>query len=125
MTTYSPNAVTIFDVSDHSPLSLAKVATEVYGRDYKPDYGIYEVNNDSIYEFRFNNEDDVKRGLDSTWNQSTIAKWLAVDDTPPEDVTSYFQKPSFNATPDPSEVIADLISKGHLPYGIYQIHVSY
>jgi len=115
-TTYSPELVPRFEVSDFRDVSLNKVASEVYGRAYTDMHSIDGGPNDTTYEWSFLTLEEAK--LDD-WEKESIDKWLASS----TEYVAYTHYP--DAGPDPRIILADLITKGHLPCGAYTFFISW
>lgn len=116
--------------SHHKEKSLDHLATQVYGRKYSAIQALDVKANDvwEVYDCR--TQDDCEEYI---WDHyKPLDRWLNMklgdDISQPwdngEDIAKYEFQIEREA-PDPGYVIADLILKGHLPFGKYLCQVSW
>ena len=114
----TPETVTLFDVSDNwgdDEVSLNRIASEFYGREYKDMYGFNgQAGNDTSHIFSFLTTEYVRIELMEISEVSTFQEWLDAG----IDVALSF-------SPQPSIVLAHLIDDGVLPLGKYLLRLSW
>jgi hypothetical protein len=109
---------------------ISSIATEVYGRAYNG-IGSGDESNDTYQTYDFSTEDNC---LDYRWDdgdENPLKSWLAlkvgdeVHDTWGSKRVIRYEDDIERHGPNPSWVLADLILKGHLPYGQYLVATSW
>lgn len=137
---FEPPSETVYlmEMMDHmGPDSLDAIATRVYGRTYVGQQTGEMIGNDTYVRYVMS-EDQVSYlnslmtkepkstyiGYDYAKREGIYAEgvnafeyWLALPLGDHDDIDAV------RAAPEPSFVLADLISKGELPYGTYLMHV--
>lgn len=104
--------------------SLDAIATRFYGREYvgqqtgdmlpNDSHVVYKMNRENVKQLMYNLEEEREyNGIDS------LAKWLSAPAT--EDRREKLD--ILRAAPEPDYILADLITKGELPYGTYVLSV--
>lgn len=110
--------------------SLDHIATEFYGKPYKGFAAMERASNDTYQVYDLSTEDNC---LDYTEDHyKPIDRWLALNigddvsfewDNGPK--IANYQSDIDEQAPDPGCALADMILKGHLPYGKYLVAVSW
>lgn len=104
--------------------SLDAFASRFYGREYQgqqtgdmlpnDSHVVYEMSKENVEQLMYNLEEEREyNGIDS------LAKWLSAPAT--EDRGEKLD--ILRAAPEPDYILADLITKGELPYGTYVLSV--
>lgn len=121
---YPVKTTTFFDLSANQCvgdcLSLDAIVEKVYGRPYRT-VSAAQCGNDTTLHFDYDKEtvDDYLEDIREC-DGDPIGDWLALDPKSFEQPYIYHRK-----APAPDVMVADLINKGHLPYGNYQIYISW
>ncbi len=114
----------------HGEKSLGHIATEIYGRKYNALQALERASNDTYERYDMS----TKGGCEEfVWDHyKPLDRWLNMKIG--DDISHPWQDREEIAThdfeiereaPDPAYVIADLILKGHLPYGKYLCEVMW
>lgn len=116
--------------SHHKEKSLSHIATEFYGKRYNALRALDRANNDTYEVYDLSTKDNCEEFI---WEHyKPLDRWLKLNIG--DDVSQSWERGPKIATydfdiddqaPDPSYVIADMILKGHLPYGQYLCEVSW
>ena len=116
--------------SHHGEESLSHIATEIYGKKYNALQALDRASNDTYQQYDMSTRDYCE---EYTWNHyKPLDRWLNMklgDDISQEWVDreeiATHEIQIEREAPDPGYVIADLILKGHLPYGKYLCEVMW
>lgn len=104
--------------------SLDAITTRFYGREYvgqqtgdmlpNDSHVVYKMNRENVEQLMYNLEEEREyNGIDS------LTKWQSAPDT--QDRREKLD--ILRAAPEPDYILADLITKGELPYGTYVLRV--